>query len=162
VLAGAVGAWLSRLLSGGRMRSNVRGFTLIEVMTVLTITGVLSAVALPSFDGQLRKTRRADALVAMAQIAGAQERLRSLGSRYGDLPELGVAAISPGGHYALQVTSFDADGYDVRALAIGAQTNDADCRYMAVHAAGMNLTHVSGTDATLANPDAVNRSCWSL
>jgi type IV pilus assembly protein PilE len=144
------------------MRSTVRGFTLIEVMTVAAIAGVLSAVALPSFDGQLRKTRRADALVAMAQIAAAQERLRGLGSRYGDLPELGLASISPGGHYALQVTSFDANGYDVRAVAIGAQTNDADCRFMAVRAAGMNLAHASGSDATLANPDAVNRRCWSL
>ena len=144
------------------MRSAVRGFTLIEAMTVLAIAGALSAVALPSFDGQVRKTRRADAHAAIAQIESAQERLRSLGSRYGDLGELGVSAVSSGGHYALQAVSFDADGYEVRALAIGVQTNDAECRYLSVRAVGMNLSRLSGSDTTLANTDAANRRCWSV
>lgn len=144
------------------MRCAVEGFTLIESMVVLVIAGALSAVALPSFDGQLRKARRADALAAIAQIESAQERLRSLGARYGDLSELGVSSVSSGGHYALQAVSFDADGYEVRALAIGAQTNDAECRYLTVRAVGMNLSRLSGSDTTLANAGAANRRCWSL
>lgn len=144
------------------MRASHRGFTLIEVTTVLAMTSALCAIALPNFDAQLRKARRADALAAIVQIQNSQERLRSQGSRYGDLTEIGAASVSSARHYTLQATAFDANGYEVVATATGAQAKDADCRVMAVRAAGMNLTHVSGSDATLANPEATNRRCWSL
>jgi type IV pilus assembly protein PilE len=144
------------------MRSTVQGFTLMEAMAAMAIAGVLSAVALPSLEAQLRKARRADVLVAVAQIQGAQERLRSRGTRYGNLAEIGATGLSTAGHYTLQITAFDADGYALLATAGGAQANDIECRFMAARATGMNLTHASGADASLANAEAANRRCWSL
>ena len=139
-----------------------RGFTLIETLVAMAAAAVLSAIALPSFDSQLRKAHRADVLTAVAQIQGAQERLRSRGTRYGNLAEIGAATASQAGHYALQITAFSADGYELLATAVGAQARDADCRFMAARAVGMNLVYASGGDASVANADPVNRRCWSL
>jgi type IV pilus assembly protein PilE len=139
-----------------------RGFTLIETLTVMAIAAVLSSIAVPSFDAQLRKVRRTDALIAVAQVQGAQERLRSRGTRYGDLAEIGVAAVSDAGHYGLQITTFGPDGYALLVTATGAQARDTDCRVMRARAVGMNLVYESGTDTRVANDVAVNRRCWSL
>jgi type IV pilus assembly protein PilE len=117
---------------------------------------------MPNFDAQLRKARRADALTAVAQIQGAQERLRSRSTRYGDLAEIGAAAVSGAGHYTLQLTAFNADGYELLVTANGTQARDAECRVMRARAVGMNLVYESGTDARLANDAAANRRCWSL
>jgi type IV pilus assembly protein PilE len=143
-------------------RPRARGFTLIETLAAVAVAAVLSTIALPSFDSQLRKARRADVLTAVAQIQGAQERLRSRGTRYGSLADIGALSVSPAGHYALQVTAFGADGYELLATATGAQTRDTDCRVMAARAVGMNLVYASGSDTSVNNADAPNRRCWSL
>jgi len=142
--------------------SSAHGFTLIETLIAMAVAAVLSGIALPSFDSQLRKARRADALTAVAQIQGAQERLRSRSTRYGDLAEIGAAAVSSAGHYTLQITAFAADGYALLVTATGAQARDADCRFMVARAVGMNLVYASGADAGVTNPDPANRRCWSL
>lgn len=145
-----------------RTPTAAHGFTLIETLAAMALAALLCGIALPSFDQQLRKARRADALIAVAQIQGAQERLRSRGTRYGDLAEIGAAPVSPARHYTLQITRFSADGYELLAVATGAQARDTDCRVMAAQAVGMNLAYASGSDASVANADALNRRCWSL
>lgn len=142
--------------------TSAHGFTLIETLAAMAIAAVLSGIAMPSFDAQLRKARRADALTAVAQIQGAQERLRGRSTRYGNLAEIGAAAVSAAGHYTLQITAFNADGYELLATATGTQARDADCHVLRARAVGMNLVYESGTDARVANDAAANRRCWSL
>ncbi|MGK2898289.1 MAG: type IV pilin protein [Burkholderiaceae bacterium] len=139
-----------------------RGFTLIELMVTVSIAGVLSSVALPSFEGQLQKARRTDVLLATVQAQAAQERYRSNATSYGSLAEIGVPARSAAGHYTLQVTAHGADGYELLATATGPQARDAACRHMKLTATGLNLVHASGPDAAVANPADVNRRCWAL
>jgi type IV pilus assembly protein PilE len=50
-----------------------RGFTLIEIMIVVVIIGILVAIAWPSYQGQLRKGRRAEAQSYMSDIANMQQ-----------------------------------------------------------------------------------------
>ena len=138
------------------------GYTLIELMVGVAVAALLAGVALPSFEGSLRRAQRSDALVAMMQIQAAQERFRGNGLRYGSLAEIGAASLSAAGHYALQTPSYDADGYAVLATATGAQTRDAACRVLKLSVTGTNPSYASGPDAAAANPDAVNRSCWML
>ncbi len=145
-----------------RRRRACGGFTLIEMLAVVAMTGVLTSIALPSFEGQLQRVRRADVLVSMMQVQAAQERWRSNGARYGSLADIGTPARSAAGHYQLQLVSADADGYDVLATASGTQARDAGCRNMAVRVSGANLAYASGPDARVANPADLNAKCWNL
>lgn len=145
-----------------RRRRACGGFTLIEMLAVVAMTGVLTSIALPTFEGQLQRARRADVLVSMMQVQAAQERWRSNGARYGSLADIGTPARSAAGHYRLQLVSADEEGYDVLATASGAQARDAGCRNMAVRVSGANLAYASGPDARVANPADLNAKCWNL
>ena len=50
------------------------GFTLIELMIVITIVGILAAVALPAYQNHTRKARRSEAQQLMLDIVTKQER----------------------------------------------------------------------------------------
>jgi type IV pilus assembly protein PilE len=140
----------------------IRGFTLIELMLAVSIAGILSGVAYPSFMGQVQKVRRADALISMLQVQSAQERWRSNNLSYGALNEIGVAAVSTAGHYTLQVAAHSEIGYEIVATAIGAQANDLTCRTLRLRVTGANLVQASGPVASTDNPATLNRQCWNL
>ena len=145
-----------------RRRHAIGGFTLIELLAVVSMVGALTGVALPTFEGQLQRVRRTDAMVSMMQVQAAQERFRSNGARYGSLADIGTPGVSAAGHYSLQALAADEDGYQVLATATGSQARDAICRNLSMHMNGANISYASGPDATVANPDSVNRKCWSL
>ena len=110
------------------MRRARRGFTLIELMVVLAVAAILSAVAFPSYQSQVAKGRRADAKQALLELAQKLERFNtergtfagaSLGS--GGLYPL----VSSGGYYSLAITSQSADGFTLSAAPRGNQAGDA-------------------------------------
>ena len=139
-----------------------RGFTLVELMIGVAVAGVLSSVALPSFEGQIQKSRRTEVLVATMDVQAAQERFRTKGVSYGSLAAIGIAARTPTGYYLLQVPAADADGYELLATAAGVQTRDTACTNMKVTVNGANIVYASGPDASVSNPATLNRRCWSL
>ena len=53
------------------------GFTLIELMMVLAITGILASMALPSYQAHIRKARRMDAQAGLQRIQMEQTRWRA-------------------------------------------------------------------------------------
>lgn len=56
--------------------SKAKGFTLIELLVVIVIVGVLSAVAIPQFLNQVRRSRTAEAQAALTAVGRASEAYR--------------------------------------------------------------------------------------
>src|SRR5690606_38472416 len=66
----------------GFARKSSAGFTLIEVMIVVAIIGILAAIAYPSYQDHVRKSRRADAQTALLELAQFMERHYTTNGRY--------------------------------------------------------------------------------
>lgn len=60
----------------------LRGFTLIELMIVVAVIAILAAIAYPSYQEQVRKGRRADAMAQMMTLAQAYERSYTSNNTY--------------------------------------------------------------------------------
>jgi len=71
-----------------------RGFTLIELMVVVVITTILLSIAIPSYQSQMRQSRRTEAKTALLDLAGREERFLSTNPQgYSNLPaNLGYGA----------------------------------------------------------------------
>ncbi len=65
-----------------QQRQRSLGFTLIEVMIVVAIIGILAAIAYPSYQNQMQKTRRADAKASLMELAQFMERNYSTSGAY--------------------------------------------------------------------------------
>jgi len=56
------------------MKRNHQGFTLIEVMIVVAIIGILTAIVVPSYQQYVQRSGRADAKAVLLEAAGILER----------------------------------------------------------------------------------------
>lgn len=84
------------------------GFTLIELLVVIVITGILSAVALPSMLNQARRAREATAQNDIGAVNRSQQAYRLEASRFSDSLDflnINVAPNSNGYNYTFGTTS---------------------------------------------------------
>lgn len=89
-----------------RQRVN-SGFTLIELMIAVAIVGILTAVALPTYQSQILKSHRTDAKMALLDLASRQERYMSLQQVYASTG----AALGFSSDFPISVPSADAATY---------------------------------------------------
>lgn len=83
-----------------------RGFTLIELMIVVAVVGILTAIALPSYNEYIRRGHRADGRTTLLQTAQWMERAATANGTYPtSLPSSMTSMAS--GRYAI---SLDSDG----------------------------------------------------
>lgn len=67
---------------------NRAGFTLIELMIVVTLIAVISALALPALQSSRRRGNEANAVGALRTMSNVQEMSRSRTGSYSTIPEL--------------------------------------------------------------------------
>lgn len=113
-----------------------RGFTLIELMIVVAIIGILAAIAYPSYQNSVEKSRRTDAKSALSGLAGAMERHYTTNSTYEGAAagggDTGSPAIFPdeapldssNKFYDLTIEAADASSFTLRATPKGVQLGD--------------------------------------
>jgi len=92
------------------------GFSLLELLIVITIIAILATLAVTSYQGNIRKARRADAKTVLMETALFLERNYTETNSYNQLPDG-----NPLGNSALPFSEAPVDGnrkyYDIRFLA---------------------------------------------
>jgi type IV pilus assembly protein PilE len=145
----------------GTVKKRQVGFTLIELMVVISIVGLLLAIAMPGYSDYLTRARRSDARAALLEIAAAQERNYFQVKQYtvNAKKEVwdnldGTDFISAEGYYTL-LFAIDAGGqkYTITATARGRQSGDTDCSSFSYDDTGLK----DAKDATGADSSSV---CW--
>jgi type IV pilus assembly protein PilE len=115
-----------------------KGFTLLELMIVVSVISILAAIGYPSYVEFGMKGRRADAKAGLLSLQLAQEKYRVNCPQYGTVIDSNPAnfncgtgtltnlTVSPDGHYNLSIVSATATTYRIRATRKGSgpQAND--------------------------------------
>ncbi|RZL65301.1 MAG: type IV pilin protein [Variovorax sp.] len=146
---------------GTTVRNAEKGFTLIELMIVVAVIGILSAIAYPAYQEYVMRARRADAQSLLNEAAARQERWRAQNGTYmtgttaTDIAKLKLphGDKSEHGHYSLGVAVVANDGgYTLTATRAGAQAADSKC--------GNFTLDATGKKGIAASTPGTVESCW--
>ncbi len=129
-----------------------RGFTLIELMIVVVVLAIISALAVPAYRDSVVRGRRTDGRVALMQVAQRLERCYTQFGAY-DAADCGIAVddvfASADGHYEVTVAALDASTFTLSAAPQDGQAEDAECADLGFDNAGVR-------SATGTTPE----KCW--
>ena len=123
-----------------------KGMSLIELMIVVAIIGILAAIAYPSYQSQIRKSRRTEAKVALEQGALALEKCYTRSMTYVGCPA--PVAATEEGHYTVALAggvSGLATSFVLTATPAGSQVQDAECGAFTLSDTGVRGVSGSGT-----------------
>jgi len=130
------------------------GFSLIELMIVVAVIGILAAIAYPSYQDQIVKSRRAEGKAKLLEVAQALEKCKTL---YGSYDNANCAAHgvvtggktqpSASGFYAVSATATSATAFTLQAVPT---PTDAVCGTLT-----LDQTGTKGESGTGTVPD-----CW--
>ena len=119
------------------------GFTLVELMITVAIVAILAAIALPSYQDSVRKTRRATAQADLMELASFMERFFTENNKYHENNAVTPVAVSPPfvdtAFYTYSLPVKTATSFTLRATPSGTQTSD-DCGTMSLSQTGQRTT----------------------
>ncbi len=129
-----------------------KGFNIIELMIVLMIIGILSAVSIGFYGDNVRTANRTEGRSELSRVAGSLEKCRSL---YGSYVHLSCNVAFPitteTNYYTISATAMAATTFSLTATPVAGETqaSDTDCTTL-------TLTNTGVKGATGATP----ADCW--
>lgn len=116
------------IYSSGGTRT-VWGFTLIELVVVVAIIGILTAIAFPAYQDHMQKSRRASAKSALMDLAARQEKYYAMNNRYTDVLSL-IGYPATGSQF--DVTEGHSSAYYQVDVTVSAATDSVPASFSAV------------------------------
>lgn len=139
--------------------NNAKGFTLVELMVVVAVIAILFGIAVPAYQEQIAKAKRADAAAALATGAQALERYYTSNGTYlnagGSLAAVFPTQVPDNGdaHYTIAATGTPtANSFILRATRTGSMTGDR-CGNLELSSTGARSLDSNDADSTVAD-------CW--
>lgn len=142
-----------------------RGFTLIELMVTVAVVAILAAIAFPSYQEQIRKTRRTDGKSKLLELVQREERFYTQNNTYttnftqlfngASSSVTTTTAMSDNGYYQITIAAgiggvgVIANVYTLTATAQAPQNGDLQC-------ANLTLTSTNVKGAT----GPLGAACW--
>jgi len=127
----------------------IEGFSLIELMIAVTIVGIITAVALPTYTEHVQRTRRSDGQAALLSLAARVEHFYTENNTYvGATPAaVGASATSPEGYYTVTTSNLSTNTYTLTATPVNGGPQDGDpCGALTIN------------QANIKSPTTTN--CW--
>jgi type IV pilus assembly protein PilE len=121
-----------------------RGFSLMELMFAVAVVGILAGIAYPSYQEQLRKTRRSEATSQMLQMAEELHKCFTINVDYrldpnaDGTPDCAVPNSRDTTHYTITVNPRTATAFTLTATPKpgSAQAGDSKCPSFILTGAG--------------------------
>lgn len=132
--------------------ARMRGITLMELMVVMAVIGILSAIAIPSYRAYMIRVNRTDAKRDLMAFSQRLERCFTRTNNYTDAActvNFGAGIVNAEGTYSVTAV-MDANTYTLTATPVNGQAEDARCAAFTLNQAGVQ--GVTGTSPAL--------DCW--
>jgi type IV pilus assembly protein PilE len=134
------------------MKNRQSGVTLIELLLVVSIVGILAAIAYPNYRAHVMRATRTEAKVALQQSAQALEKCFTRYMSYMDANCPSNATLNrttADGHYAISVAR-TANTFTLTAAPAAGQVGDTECGSFLLDEVGRQT--ITGT--------GVATTCW--
>lgn len=135
-----------------------QGFTLIELMIVVAVIGILSAIVYPSYTEYIRRGHRADARAGLLQAQQWLERAATATGQYptAALPAALTWASDTSKRYTIATTSATSTSYTLTATpkSPGPQASDKCGTYT------LSNTGLRGANGKTSGQSGYDTECW--
>ena len=132
--------------------ARMRGITLIELMIVVVVIGILTAVAYPSYRDQVMRTHRTDGKATLMQVSQELERCYTRFAAYNNAGcAVAFPVDSPEGHYTVTATALTASAFTLDATPQGGQADDDECGVLRLTSTGIEGSQGESAD---------DNDCW--